>query len=67
MINKEFYETDRRQSNDPPQDKIETAGSTTYSVTSEALLNGHKELVIEHAGELYRLRITSKGKLILTK
>ncbi|HYG69826.1 MAG TPA: hemin uptake protein HemP [Anaeromyxobacteraceae bacterium] len=26
-----------------------------------------RELVIEHAGEEYRLRITSTGKLILTK
>lgn len=31
------------------------------------LLRGMRELVIEHAGEEYRLRITSKGKLILTK
>lgn len=36
-------------------------------VSSEKLLTGKKELVIEHCGEEYRLRITSKGKLILTK
>lgn len=36
-------------------------------VSSEALLNGRKELVIEHAGDEYRLRLTSQGKLILTK
>jgi len=36
-------------------------------ISSEVLLSGKKELIIEHAGEDYRLRITSKGKLILTK
>ena len=36
-------------------------------ILSIALLNGGRELVIEHAGEEYRLRLTSKGKLILTK
>lgn len=36
-------------------------------ILSIALLNGARELVIEHAGEEYRLRLTSKGKLILTK
>ncbi len=34
---------------------------------SDVLFAGSRELVIEHAGEEYRLRITSKGKLILTK
>jgi len=40
---------------------------TMRRVTSEILLAGQRELVIEHSGEEYRLRITSKGKLILTK
>lgn len=35
--------------------------------TSEALFAGARELVIEHAGDVYRLRLTSLGKLILTK
>lgn len=35
-------------------------------VKSETLLSGGRELVIEHAGRDYRLRITNKGKLILT-
>ena len=35
-------------------------------VKSETLLVGGRELVIEHAGRDYRLRITNKGKLILT-
>lgn len=35
-------------------------------VQSEALLGSRGELIIEHAGREYRLRQTSKGKLILT-
>lgn len=31
------------------------------------LLRGRPELLIEHAGALYRLRLTRNGKLILTK
>jgi len=31
------------------------------------LFSGEREVMIEHAGELYSLRQTSKGKLILTK
>ncbi|MDX1944497.1 MAG: hemin uptake protein HemP [Pirellulaceae bacterium] len=34
---------------------------------SSELFHGRREIFIEHAGELYRLRITSKGRLILTK
>ena len=42
-------------------------GPTGRRVSSRELLAGKRELVIEHSGEEYRLRITSKGKLILTK
>ncbi|BCM25587.1 hemin uptake protein HemP [Methyloradius palustris] len=34
---------------------------------SQELFSGLRELVIHHAGEQYYLRLTSKGKLILTK
>jgi hemin uptake protein HemP len=37
------------------------------AVTSEVLFSGARELVIKHAGENYRLRLTNQGKLILTK
>lgn len=36
-------------------------------VSSAELLGPAGELRIEHAGEVYHLRATSKGKLILTK
>ena len=35
-------------------------------VDSTALLKGARELIIEHGGREYRLRITQNGKLILT-
>ena len=34
---------------------------------SRDLLGQDRELEIEHAGQLYRLRLTNLGKLILTK
>lgn len=36
-------------------------------ITSAELFGTMRELVIEHVGDEYRLRITSQGKLILTK
>ena len=41
-------------------------GVPLQRVRSEALLGARGELVIEHAGREYRLRLTSTGKLILT-
>lgn len=40
---------------------------TKKQMTSESLFEGAHELLILHAGEEYRLRITKNGKLILTK
>jgi hemin uptake protein HemP len=36
-------------------------------VKAVTLLAGAREAIIEHRDEEYRLRLTSKGKLILTK
>lgn len=36
-------------------------------ISSRQLFATQNEIVIEHMGEEYRLRITSNGKLILTK
>ncbi|CAE6820280.1 hemin uptake protein HemP [Paraburkholderia haematera] len=36
-------------------------------VRSDALLQGHSHIGIEHNGETYQLRATRLGKLILTK
>jgi hemin uptake protein HemP len=36
-------------------------------VRSDILLGNERELIIEHAGMYYRLRVTRANKLILTK
>ncbi len=36
-------------------------------LTSAELLGQSREVIIEHGGDEYRLRLTSQGKLILTK
>jgi hemin uptake protein HemP len=33
----------------------------------EAILDGRREVIIQHRGEDYRLRLTSNDKLLLTK
>ncbi|MES2180741.1 MAG: hemin uptake protein HemP [Pseudomonadota bacterium] len=49
-----------------PEDE-KTRVLTGSFITSEALFAGERELVIEHAGDAYKLRLTNQGKLILTK
>jgi hemin uptake protein HemP len=36
-------------------------------VPIDCILKGSKEIIIVHNGEDYRLRVTARGKLILTK
>jgi hemin uptake protein HemP len=36
-------------------------------IDSTTLLGPHGEVFIRHHGQVYRLRVTSQGKLILTK
>ena len=52
-----------------PVDSVVGAGSPARPICigSTELFAGRRELCIDHAGEIYRLRITGKGKLILTK
>lgn len=42
-------------------------GTACRAISSEVLFAGARELVIEHGGDSYRLRLTNQGKLILTK
>lgn len=44
-----------------------SAGVEPPKYRSEALLAGGRQAVIEHRGQQYVLRLTSSGKLILTK
>jgi hemin uptake protein HemP len=48
----------------PSSEKENQSCPRLYSAT---LFTHNREVIIEHAGEEYRLRLTSKGKLILTK
>jgi hemin uptake protein HemP len=41
--------------------------SELLTVTSEELLRGRRQLIIEHGEERYRLLVTRSNKLILTK
>lgn len=50
----------------PDQQDHGSRVTSSRRVTSSALLAGARELVIEHAGREYRLRVTGNGKLILT-
>lgn len=58
---------------DTPTDPKGPTGSPTpparapLRLSSRQLLRGSRELEIEHAGQIYRLRLTALGKLILTK
>jgi hemin uptake protein HemP len=56
--------------NDRRPQRASSAGSHNRAVQRlqlDELLQGSQEAVIVHNGEDYRLRITSNGKLILTK
>lgn len=43
------------------------SSARTAEVDSTRLLQGQREVVIRHGGEVYRLRHTRNDKLILTK
>jgi hemin uptake protein HemP len=58
-------EEPRFEANDSPPSQPPDRPPASF--TSEELFRGSREIWIEHAGEMYRLRITSRGKLILTK
>lgn len=43
------------------------SASPVRRISSQRLLAGERELVIQHLGSEYHLRLTRNGKLILTK
>lgn len=45
---------------------LPTHGVMPRRVSSASLLQGQRQIVIEHVGREYRLLLTAKGKLILT-
>ncbi|WP_187265512.1 hemin uptake protein HemP [Reinekea thalattae] len=52
---------------DPRQQSPEQSLEPQPFITSKALLNEQKEVLIIHNDSVYRLQETSSGKLILTK
>ena len=54
------------QSSTPP-DEARAPVPQPPRVDSQQLFEGQRELIIQHQGEEYRLRITRHDKLILTK
>ncbi|MBC3880240.1 hemin uptake protein HemP [Undibacterium sp. LX40W] len=55
------------QSPEPILLKTKRNDGTSLRHSSKDILQGFKEIEIEHQGSIYRLRCTSLGKLILTK
>ncbi|MHB0973165.1 MAG: hemin uptake protein HemP [Thiobacillus sp.] len=41
--------------------------AASSGIPADLLFRGSQEILINHNGEIYRLRITRNGKLILTK
>lgn len=64
--------SDRKSSSTLPQPTVlpgAHAGTVPAPgcIASQQLFAGRRELLIEHAGQTYRLRITQQNKLILNK
>ena len=54
----------------PPDDAtppIEKSDHLPRVVSTQEIFAGEREICIEHEGEIYRLRITRRNKLILQK
>jgi hemin uptake protein HemP len=49
-----------------PQERLCPTTSPKH-IDSQQLFAGRRELIIEHQGERYHLRVTRQNKLILTK
>ena len=56
-----------RPPDDHPPGEQPAHGQEPRTIRSEDLLGGDKEVVILHENQLYRLRRTRNGKLILQK
>jgi len=52
---------------EPPRPTPASATPLTKLFQSEELFQGERMVCIDHEGAIYRLQITSRGKLILQK
>ncbi len=57
---------DDPSSDKPTGDSDEPQGNVR-TVSAQEIFQGDREVCIEHEGEIYRLRITRRNKLILQK
>ena len=55
------------KSEDPPEEHPIELSSKVRIIRSAELLQGEREVYIDHEGEIYRLRLTRNQKLILQK
>lgn len=58
---------DHRFRTGAPQRPAERQPEPVRTLSSETLFEGRTEIAIDHAGAIYRLKITRQGKLILNK
>jgi hemin uptake protein HemP len=59
--------TDMNEPRPPTEDRPPVASPPPAVITAEHLFAGAREIHITYQGETYRLRITRRGRLILTK
>ena len=57
----------RQPSHPQPPARAPASPAALPQLNTRTLFAGQREIVIEHDGALYRLRITQHNKLILTK
>lgn len=50
-----------------PEDSLAGGEQLPLTYSTHEIFQGRREVWIEHGSEMYRLRITSRGRLILTK
>lgn len=61
-------EDEREQANHPTSSELEnTAGDTARAIDAESIFAGRREVWIRRGDDMYRLRLTSSGKLYLSK
>lgn len=53
------------ESNDPPH--VTPGGHSQAAIKSDTLFRGQTEVLIHHGEDVYRLRVTKSGKLVLNK
>jgi len=56
----------KQPTGEPENARPGSAAEMPERIDSSALLKGKSELLIQHQGREYRLRLTAQGKLILT-